>query len=132
MADPNQVRRVGRVRMVRIQRASEEPSHELFDLSLAWLAFFVIAIAVMLVAAWGFVNRGPHGRFGWSGIRRTAILLVKSIDDRPKLVGAISACRTSPRCSPPEQGPDANQRDANYDEWDAQSSHARERQRPAL
>jgi hypothetical protein len=43
-----------------------------------------------------------------------ALFLVKSIDDRPKVVGAIGFCWNSPRWARPESESGANQRDANY------------------
>ena len=51
-------------------------------------------------------------------IRRAAVFLLKSVKDRPKLVGTIMVYRISPPSAQPEYDPDANQRGTNVNESD--------------
>jgi hypothetical protein len=61
-----------------------------------------------------------------------AIVLLQSIEDRPKPVRTIRGCRTRLRYAQRQCEPDANQRGANCNERDPQSSHAREVLKSAL
>jgi len=51
-------------------------------------------------------------------IRRAAVFLFKSVNDRSKFVGSFLACRIIPPSAQPEYQPDANQRGTNINESD--------------
>jgi hypothetical protein len=58
-----------------------------------------------------------------TGLLFTTVCVIQSIKDCPELVVVNSDCRIIPWCARPEREPDANERNANCDQRDAQSSH---------